>query len=223
MAYDLPEEQISGPAWLSVDKFDVVAKVPAGATKEQARRMLRALLESRFALAAHGDTKQMPAYALTVAKSGSKLRTPQPDTGEATIKDPGRSPYQVVLDDAGNARLPPGRPGMALLMLKDGRFRVSARMKSPADLLSLLRSQVGRPVEDMTGLTGPYDFDFDFTSTHRPPAAAPAGAVPEADDQPGVPDLIAALEKHLGLKLEARKIPVQILVVDHAERTPAEN
>jgi uncharacterized protein (TIGR03435 family) len=228
IAFGMPEDQISGPGWLGTEQYDIIAKIPLGATKEQFQRMLQTLLTQRFALAAHHEPKNISAYEMTVARGGLKLRTPEADTGAQTVPDPSGPPGQVVLDSEGNPRLPPGRPGIVAFILKDGRIRVSARMKAPADLIpTILRPMVGRTVVDRTGATGQYDFDFDFKVTHTPPPSStgPGGAeLPplEAVDPPGIGDLTLALEK-LGLKLEAKRTAIDVLIIDQVERNPTEN
>ena len=226
LAFGMPEEQISGPGWLGTEKYDIIAKNPPGATKEQFQRMLQTLLTQRFALAVHHEPKNISGYELTVAPGGLKLRTPEADTTQ-TVPDPSYPPGKVVLDSEGNPRLPPGKPGMAAFILKDGRLRVSARMKAPADLIFIIRGQVGRAVVDRTGVTGQYDFDFEFKVPHTPPPSSrgPGGAeLPplEPVDPPNIGDLILGLEK-LGLKLEAKRTAIDMLIIDHVESNPTEN
>ncbi|MNC86456.1 hypothetical protein D3C83_21220 [compost metagenome] len=107
-----------------------------------------------------------------------------------------------------------GGPGCGMMF--DGR-RVTAGGTSMAALARNLSGVVGRIVEDRTGLAGGFDFDLEFA---RDPAAAPAGALPPPDAD--LPSIFTALQEQLGLKLEAARAPVEVLVIDRVER-PTEN
>jgi uncharacterized protein (TIGR03435 family) len=103
-------------------------------------------------------------------------------------------------------------PGSGLVIeTKDGRARVTAREVPLSNLADFLVGQVGRPVIDMTGAGGKYSFELYFT-----PESASSADSPEAG-------IFAALQEQLGLRLEARKGPVEMLIVDHAEKAPTDN
>ena len=262
-AYDVKFYQISGgPDWLDSQRFDILAKVPEGTTKEQERVMLQNLLADRFKLTIHRETKELPMYALTVGPKGPKLK-------ETTVKDPppadpaapaagrgdapppppppgGRMPLKIGAD--GCPEMPPfaaGRGGNFMMMTPNGACMIS-NGRSMADFASQLSNQFSRPVVDQTGLTAKYDFKlrFDPSSIPRgsgggmggmfvfagpPPGAMPAGGGgdagrgPAAEEREPAPNIFAALQEQLGLKLEAKKGPVELLVVDHVEKTPTEN
>ena len=227
MAYGVRQDAIFGLGWLDTERYNLVAKVPAGATKEQFAQMLQALLAERFAMVLHHETKELSGYEMVVAKNGPKMKEPETDTGAPTKV--GRFGYSVVVGKDGNEQLPPGKPGMKLIAIgKDGLgVRLSARMKAPGDMVTRLSSELRLPVVDKTGLLGPYDFNLDFSLT--PPAnirlsgaIAKPDAAPDAAEPSG-PDLITAMEQQLGLRLELKKIPVDCIVVDRASRVPTEN
>ncbi len=183
-AYNVKQFQVSGPAWLESERYDVLAKASDPAATDQLRLMLRTLLADRFKLTLHREEKIMPTYALVVAKNGPKFHQSE---GE------GKS------------------------SLKGSKAVVTAEKTSMAQLADLLAQPLRCPITDMTGLEGLYDFSVDLTSYI--PAEFKSGDPP--------PDIIgiamSALQDQLGLKLEAKKAPVEFLIIDHAEKVPTEN
>jgi len=177
--------QIEAPAWMESATFDVVANVPPGATREQANLMLQNLLADRFQLKAHRATKELPIYALMVAKNGSKLKE--------SVNDP-------------NA--PKGRGTIG----SGARKRFEFNSWTMASFASALESDVARPVVDMTGLKGTYDIRLEFAETKS--AGSP---------DPQAPELFTALTEQLGLRLESRRGPADVLIIDSALRQPTEN
>jgi len=237
-AYSLRDEQVIGPSWIGADGFEVVAKVPAGATREQVNQMIRSLLVERFGLTYHMESRELAVYEMVVAKGGPKMKEVKPPEGAPApvACGPDGGPPNIVPDKDGGQELTPGVPCMALLRPKaSGERRVSARMQTVAKLDSLIELVLRRPVVDKTGLTGTYDFNLDFASEPPPggivparPASAdsepPSGQAGPADPASDAgPPLAAALESQLGLKLESKKDPLEVLVVDKANRTPTEN
>jgi uncharacterized protein (TIGR03435 family) len=237
-AYDLRPYELIGPPSIDGDKYDIEAKIPPGTTKEQFNLMLQNLLVERFGLAAHRETRELPIYELTVAKGGLKMKEPEkPPAGEAPPAPPepgadGRPPtIKMLRDKDGSMMLPPGAPNMIFYSL-NGVSHVSARMQTIASLLRSLENQLGRAVVDKTGLTGSYDFNMTYAPDRStmvsigPPAAPePPSGQPSTLDTASdpVPNLFAAFESQLGLKLESKKGPIEVLVVDKVNRTPTEN
>jgi len=176
-AYRFTDSQISGPDWLASERFDITAKTESGPPKPE---MLAAVLEERFKLAVHRETKEMTEYALVVAKSGPKLKKVDPGEGDTTSR---------------RGHLTATRLSMNAL----ARFLAGPNVR------------LGRPVVNKTGLDGVFDFNLDWT---------PEGAEPKNDAPPSI---FVALQEQLGLKLEAQKGPVEVLVVDHVEKAPTEN
>ncbi len=234
-AYDLRSDQLAGPSSIDGERYDITAKMPPGATKEQFNPMLQNLLVERFGLAVHREMRDLPYYELVVAKGGPKLKDPEkapagePSPAQAE-RAAGGSP-RMSRDKDGLPMLPPGIPRMMAFPL-DGTVHVLARMQTVARLLNMLEPQMGRKVVDKTGLTGTYDFSLFFAPDPAkmvyfgPPAAPepPSGqaGVLDAVSDPA-PTLPAALESQLGLKLESKKGPVEVLVIDKVNRTPTEN
>jgi uncharacterized protein (TIGR03435 family) len=198
-AYDLADrEQISGPAWLGTEPYDIFAKIPQGTTTEQFRGMMRTLLEERFKLSVHHLTKDFPVYELAVAKNGPKFKE-SVDGASAEARE-------------GFPSLPAGRPGLSVNFTGD-RARLAAHQEPLSALAGSLRQAAGRRVLDKTGLNGKYDITLEFSV--RELTAVPG-------DDP-LPSLFDALQQQLGLKLEDKKAPFDVVVVDHAEKVPAEN
>jgi uncharacterized protein (TIGR03435 family) len=197
-AYDLKNDQISGgPSWAasSEDVYDIAAKAPGDEAPpvDRVRLMFQSLLADRFKLAAHRETRDLPLYELVVAKNGSKLK-PHVDDPKAPKPEPGKPPSG----------------GLVMTMPSGGQRRIAVTNRPLATLTSALAAQLGQPVVDKTGLTGAYDYTIEFT---------PAGPTVAADSD--FPSLLVAVQEQLGLKLEPKKAPAEILVIDHAERPSA--
>ena len=228
-AYDIKRFQILGPDWIRNERYNVNAIVPPHATKEDFRGMLRNLLTDRFAFKAHWETREMPVYELAIAKGGPKLEVAKPgaptDAEQAAPKNPpkpGKSPD-------GFPSLPEGTaPIMMMMSTKNGpAIAMRAHDETAEGIASTLSHQVNVPVRDTTGLKGRYDFTLYWVvRPARPliPAASadPNSSLPSETDSPG-PSLLEAIQQQLGLKLELKKGPVPVLVVDHVEKTPTAN
>lgn len=208
-AYGVQNFQISGgPGWIASDRFDIVAKTPANTSVDQLTAMLRALLEDRFKLALHRETRELPIYALVVPRADGKLKMQRSEADCAAMMT---RPGPPIGPPAPNERPVCGmnstRPGQIL-----------AGGLTMADLARRLSQILGRVVEDHTMLTGGFDFDLEWTPDQPPPLLGPQA--PGYD--PNGPSLFVAVQEQLGLKLEARKGPVDVLVIDHVEK-PEEN
>jgi uncharacterized protein (TIGR03435 family) len=228
-AYDVKGFQISGPQILDTEKFTLDATLPPATTKTQYQKMLQNLLAERFKVTLHRDTKELPAYALTVAKGGPKLT----ESKSAAAVEGDELPTQSapVIGPDGYPALPPSMAGHAGLynMMMPDRYRMIGQQQTMQDLAARLSMQLDRPVVDATGLTGKYDFTLSFHAEQGmmgpygalppPPPGVDTGR-PETD---GVPDIYSAIGSQLGLKLESKKAPVEILVIDHVEKTPTGN
>jgi uncharacterized protein (TIGR03435 family) len=218
MAYRLNTYEFDPPSWMHTTIFNVEARVPEGATRQDLAVMMRHVLEERFKIVVHREQKEVPAYDLVVAKNGPKFKeaasAPPPE-----IPVPGPRPTPgpgPKLDKDGYPEVSEAG-GMAVV---NGKVRIRQPSGAMAYLASVLSGQLGRiPVTDATGLTGKYDFTLSWSGIATRMAASPDAQV---DSDTG-PTLFAALQEQLGLKLESRKKAVEILIVDHIERTPTEN
>lgn len=240
-AYDVKSFQVSGPSWLDSEHFDITAKVPKDATKEQFHVMLQNLLAERFKLQVHKEHKEVPIYALTVAKGGIKIKESAKDDQAhgAAPQDPALQradappPEPPPMGRDGMPRMAPGRRG-AMIMFGPNGFRMQGSHETMAALADVLSNQLGRPVIDMTGLTAEYDYTLNFSpeglagmrGMPMPMGGAPVGAGPAPEggrEAESGPSIFSAVQEQLGLKLESRKGPVDLIVVDSVEKTPTEN
>jgi uncharacterized protein (TIGR03435 family) len=177
-AYGVKPTQVSGPNWLADVHVDIMAKFPPDTKDSEHPQMLRALLEDRFKLAVHRETKELPGYALLVAKGGFKLK-----------------PVDVEDDDTQH---------------QGGRIQtLAAKGTSMALLADLVSRYLNTIVVDKTGIDGVYNFDLRWVSDEE-----------KAED---IPTLPIALQETLGVRLQAQKVPVDVIVVDRVERVPTEN
>jgi uncharacterized protein (TIGR03435 family) len=225
LAYSVPADQQDAVSGLPPDsaRYDIVAKAPAGTTRDRFAMMLQNLLVDRFHLAVHWRQTEVKAYDLVVAKGGSKLRKAAslPDNmaaeGSAQVSAPG---FEWPTDKNGWPVYPAGIPRIGLVG-KPGTetAHVTARVQTIADLLRVVGPQTGRPVTDKTGLTGTYDFTLDF---QPPRSASDQSSSSDAPSEP-YPDLFAALEHQLGLKLVSSKALIRVLAVDGFDLKPAAN
>jgi uncharacterized protein (TIGR03435 family) len=222
VAYRVKDYQVSGPDWITSERFEIDAKLPDGAARDQVPDMLQSLLEDRFGLKLHRGTKDLPVYALVVANGGVKMKELPPDP------DAAGAPVDVVASG--------GPQGVSLNFgrgstLNFGNNKFEAHKMSMLSFVDALGRYVDRPVVDMTGLKGQYDFTLDITAedyrTLLIRSAINAGVTlpPEATrllDGASEESLHNAL-RAVGLKLDARKAPLELLLIDHVNKTPTEN
>jgi uncharacterized protein (TIGR03435 family) len=244
-AYSVKRYQVSGgPKWLDSEQFDIVAKVPEGATKDQVKVMLQNLLAERFKLTLHSESIELPIYALVVGTKGPKLRdstvTDTPPAAPPPPLPPGSGRGGIKLGSDGCPETPPmaaDRAGSFMMMTPNGECVISTGQTMDS-LATQLSNRFDRPVVDQTGLKGKYDFKLRYDPSSMPggrggsimlkdgPGRGPADGDPAnriAPEGDPPPTIFNALQEQLGLKLEARKGPVELLVIDHVEKTPTEN
>jgi uncharacterized protein (TIGR03435 family) len=199
MSYNLhPRQLTGGPAWIESDKFDVTGKpdTPGQPNVDQIKIMVQKLLANRFELTFHREKKELSVYAITAAKTGSKLTKSQGD--------------------------PNSLPGLFFGRAPNG-MSFNVRNATLAEVASVLQGNVlDKPVVNQTGLTDKYDFTLTFTPDAGQMASfGPAPPAPAADNLDAAPDLFTAFQQQLGLKLESTKAPVDVLVVDTVQKPSA--
>jgi uncharacterized protein (TIGR03435 family) len=209
IAYAVQADQIKGPGWIDTNEFDVVANVPPGTTVEQFRKMLQNLLAERFRLQAHHETQTVAADELRVAKNGPKLKVAAEGTGVDDFV-PGK--YLGVVGPDEFPFLPPGRSNFSCANGPDGSH-CTYRMMTMNQFAERLIAKLDRRVVDKTTLTGQYDFALYFRIMD--------GAPTEPND--GAPRIEQAVREQLGLELVVTKVSIDVLVIDHAEKIPADN
>jgi bla regulator protein blaR1 len=210
-AYRVEDKQILGaPSWLGSERYDIEAKVSSADTDalrdlspDQRSLMLLPLLADRFQLKVHTEVRDLPVLALVVAKGGPKLREAKPgDTYPNGIKG---------FDGQGGAGLMHMGPG-----------QLTAQGLPMSSVARLLSQQLGLMVQDETGLTGKYDFTLQWSPDRGAADDGPPPPDNSASTESAGTSVFTAIREQLGLKLESRKAPVEVLVIDHVE-APSEN
>ena len=196
-AYEVDDIEVDIPTF-TYDQdhcFAIEATMPPGTSKESARLMLREGLAERFGLKVHWEKRDTPVYALIQGKNGVKI---QPDV------DPDHPKLRPMT-------LPNGKRGGSSLHSGPGEFWAAAISMDLFAKNLRYRAGLDRPVVDMTGLTGVYTIDLHWTPP-EPPSNGTAD-----------PAILSAVEANLGLRLEKRTLPFNVLVVDHVEKKPSAN
>jgi len=209
-AFGVEDDRIIGaPGWVKTDRFDIEAKVaPEDAPKldklkrDQRMLMLQPFLVDRFGLKFHHETRELPVYALVIAKGGLKMNESKPD---AAAGDGSPARHSTMFNDRGS---------------------IEAHGSSTENLTHVLSPLVGRTILDKTGLIGSYDYTLKWTpddNSPLPPDGPQGGPPPGGDPLPDAngPSLFTAIQEQLGLKLEPQKGPVDVIVIDHIEQPSA--
>jgi uncharacterized protein (TIGR03435 family) len=222
IAYRVKAYQIIGPEWMTSERFDINAKIPAGVSPEKMPEMLQSLLNDRFGIRLHREKKDMPVYALLIGKPPLRMR-------ESVINPNEPPPAAVAVTGTGSAA------GVSV-NLGNGSFysfmggKFEAKKFNAETLAGALERYVDRPMMNLTDLKGTYDFEFTVTpednQTLMIRAAINAGVQlpPQALrllDNGGNP--LEGAAEQLGLKLDSRRMPVDIIVIDQIQKTPTDN
>jgi uncharacterized protein (TIGR03435 family) len=236
-AYNVKRYQVSGPDWMNELRFDVLATLPEGATPEQAPQMMQALLAERFKLAVHRESKEHAVFALVVGKGGVKMKESAPDSGPPATTGTGQVQFNGNVEGKG-VTVAGGPAGpMRMQMSPNGNMRMEAAKMTMPILSDMLSRFVDRPVVDMTELKGSYQVALelameDLRNIARtagvmipgsgPAAGGEAGRPADAASDPSGSSIFAAVQQ-LGLKLDARKAPMEMIFIDHLEKAPSDN
>jgi uncharacterized protein (TIGR03435 family) len=231
-AYKVKNYQVSGPDWIKTERFDIQAKLPEGATREQVPEMLQALLADRFQLKLRREQTEHSVFGLVVAKGGLKLKETTPDRPVAAGGGDGKAAetaQRFTMTRSGDGG---GSVGGPVRMSRELGMHVERKM-TMAVLADFLSRFVGRPVIDMTDTKETYAISMDLSlgdimrsgngavvAVSRDGAPVNPGSL-QTDDS-GSASIFSEIQK-LGLKLEPRKAPVELLSVASAERKPSEN
>ena len=243
-AFKVPPHKLIGPDWMDNSFFDFSAKLPQGATEDQLPEMFQSLLEDRFGLAFHRENREQPVYALVVAKGGPKLKPADLElpgwAADASKNAPSWSahgiifgvPFRLLASSPGPDGVPMTireTPDMGIVRFStSGGPAGSRRSEAPnitsqglAELAQMMGA--GTEVIDQTGLKGRYQADLQISMADiMAQVAGPERVDPAAFQQAQLRAVQEAFKK-LGLQLEPRKAPVEVIVIDHLERTPSAN
>lgn len=256
-AYKIKPNQVAGnPAWLNgginADRFDILAKMPEGATEAQAPEMMQTLLAERFHLQVHHEQRDQPVYALIVGKGGPKLKQAEPEAGEASAgkaaedssKAPAKGEYsfgsgdnKVTMKQSGRGMTMSTKETGTVQMVptETGSWRMDASGITMEAFATLLSQYAGRPVLDQTELKGRYQVSLELSmdtimTVARNMGMNTAGGKPrdavnpaDAASEPSAGGSLFASVQQLGLKLESRKAPYDMVVIDRVEKAPTEN
>ena len=213
-----PEQLIGAPAWLESEKFDVDAKMDSSVmdtlqkmTQEDRtaarQQMMQSLLADRFKLVAHRETRELPVYTLTIAKSGLKMK-------EAKAGDTYANGFKGIGGRGG--------AGGTLFQMGPSGVMITSQGTPVSGLIGALSREVGRMIVDKTGLTGNYDFVLQYTPEGFRPRTdltePPVGSGMVLPPDFGAISIFTAVQEQLGLKLESVKAPIEVVVIDHVER-----
>jgi uncharacterized protein (TIGR03435 family) len=201
--------ELSAPEWLNDVRIEINAKMPEGATREQISPMLLNLLVDRFKLTFHREKREMAVYELMFVRMGPNLK----EVAGTVDPPPQTAPGQPATLDGDGFPIIPGGDGWRVA---NGRGRIQFRRQTMYTFAYLLAAQIGgRPVLDATGLG-----DNHYALTLSWYIDPPPGSAAEFDSGPNI---FKALQDQLGLKLESKKAPIEVTVIDHMERSPTEN
>ncbi|HUA21168.1 MAG TPA: TIGR03435 family protein [Bryobacteraceae bacterium] len=198
LAYWLHPKQVTGgPAWMESEKYDMAGKpdAPGQPNVDQMKMMIQKLLADRFQLKFHFEKRDLAAYAVRTAKTGAKIIRSQDD--------------------------PKGLPGFYFGRAASGTT-LTFRNSPMSQVTAVLQNFLDKPVVDQSGLSEKYDFTLTFTLDPAQAVRLGGAPVPAADNPDAAPDVFAAFEQQLGLKLDSTKAPVNVMVIDKVER-PSEN
>ena len=204
-----PSQIIGGPPWSDSLRFDIQGEAGQAVGTDAMLLMLQALLEDRFKLRVHHDTREGSVYDLTVSKTGYRLKA-----ANCVAFDPNHLPRQAAPGEAQVnycGRISRGRDGARRTVDARGVDITPAVGLLVPSLTGLLSDVLDRPLSNKTGLTGAFDFHLEWTDSSS-----------TQDDDLGAPSIFTALQEQLGLRLDAGKGPVDFLVIDSAEK-PSEN
>jgi len=216
-AYDIPLYRLSDPDDRLMPLVEVEAKMPVDTTREQFNVMLRNLLADRLGLKVHWATQQIDMYALVLAKGRPRFKVAAPDSPQAS-DDASRDGDPDRVGSDGFPIPPPGN-GPWVGAAPDGKMGMRGHNETTAEMARAIGARtLGAPLTDATGLTGKYDYTVFWSAQATMDVLSGRPAV----DPDGL-TIFDAAQEQLGLKIEKRKGPVQVLVVDHVEKKPTEN
>jgi uncharacterized protein (TIGR03435 family) len=230
-AYKLRPDQVSGPEWMDKDNFDIEARFPKGATIEDEPKMLQALLKERFKLTFHLEKKELEGYALVVGKHGAKLTPSATDSTKSAADAPpkpgsGDTMPKLSTNKDGSNSIDMGDRGTQTMKFDQENWAThfERNKMTMGELAMVLGHCFGgdfHKVDDQTQIKGDYQIAWDCpVGGHRPASGGDASDAMPSDPQ-GSGTLNKSLDE-LGLRLEKRKVSLDVYIIDHVEK-PSEN
>ncbi len=222
IAYDIPFSRLVDPNDGLFPQVEIEAKMPANTTRDQFNVMLRNLLADRLGLKVHWATKDMEAYTLVVAKGGPKFKPASPDSPQPGptqgSSDGSRSGNPIKMGADGFPIPPPGN-GAWLGQSPDLKVTMRGHNETMAEMARAIGGlSLGGALTDATGLMGQYNYTIFWSMQATMDVVSGRSPL----DPDGL-NLFDAIQEQLGLKIEKKRGPVQVLVVDHVEKKPTEN
>ncbi len=227
IAYGVKPQQIAGPDWLGQQRFDLAATIPAGSSVAQVPQMMRALLAERFQMTMHRETREFPVYVLGVAKGGARFQpSPAPVAKPETDEKP--PAVNVAASGAGNGVAVDLGGGSTFAL---GNNRLEVHRMTMASFAETLTRFVDRAVLDQTGMVGVYDVVLNIPPDDYLPLLVRSGVNAGVTLPPQAlrlldganSDPLSGPLRDVGLTLESRKSPLEVIVVDSMAKTPTEN
>jgi len=239
-AYDVKAFQVSGPESIDRDYYDIEAKLPEGAAEGDDKKMMQALLKDRFRLKFHIEKRELDAYALVVGKHGARLKPSLPDPPDRDASSPEKTATAKPADSSAGAgiteskviRNPDGSSTVSLGMkgtqtIKFDREKSAMHFERSKMTMEELAERLGvclgpgqQKVDDETGIKGDYQIAYDCPVRVPKPAVDGVPSDPEGSPLAGSSSLVESLDA-LGLKLEKRKVLMDVYVIDHSEKPSA--
>lgn len=228
LAFQVKGHQMSTPPWMATQRYDIQAKLPDGGSRGQVPAMLQTLLADRLKLKYHRENRETRVYALAVAKGGHKMKEAAEVTPNSEPAPGGQIRGGLAVAPGGSVASLGAGGDSAITPGPNGSVHVESRRMTMSRLVGTIARYCELPLVDMTELSGAYEVSLDVSGEEVRSAARSKGiamrttpAGEEASEPSGV-SMRASLEK-LGLRLESRRLPVEVVVVDSADKVPSEN
>jgi uncharacterized protein (TIGR03435 family) len=230
LAYQVKGHQLSVQPWMVTQRYDIQAKLPEGAKRGQIPAMMQTLLAERLGVKTHRENRELKVYALVVAKDGPKLKAAAPLDPQVEAQAPapgGQIRGGLAVGPGGQVATMSSRGNMQMTPGPNGNMHLESKRITMQGLVDTVARYCELPLMNMTGLEGSYEVEVDVSGEEIRNAARSRGVavttpVGEGASEPAGVSLRASLEK-LGLRIEGRRMPVEVIVVDEALKVPTEN
>lgn len=228
LAFQVKGHQIAGPSWMVNERYDVQATLPENGTRGQVPAMLQTLLAERFGLRFHRETREFNVYGVVVAKGGHHLKPATEDPESAAPPTPGAPIRGGIAVSPGGAMASSGPNGSwRITPGEGGNLHIETRKMTMKGFVDFIARYYDRPVVDMTDVPGRFDMELDISGEEVRNAARAHGVVIRSRESEGASDpagvRLSDSIQRLGLKIEGRKAPAEVIVIDQLEKIPTGN